>query len=345
MFKPNFHYTHNIVRNLTSIAEARSIILTAPLVPKWEVSLRRDALLRSAHASTSIEGNPLSLEEVTALAEGREVMARRKDREEVLNYIEALEGIPKLAEKKILTASDVLDVHRIVTKDTLERQEDEGSFRKRQVVVGNKITGEVVFTPPPPQAVVKLMEELLEWFNSPETNESDPVIEAGITHYEIVRIHPFMDGNGRTARVMASFVLYRRGFDVKRFFALDNYYDHDRRSYYHALAGVDQNTLDTTQWLEYFSEGVATSIKAVKDKVIGLSKGIKFLKDKGQRALTERQMKIVEKMVNKGEITNREVREMFGISNRAALDEILKLLNLKIIKQIGEGRSTRYVLV
>ncbi|MCX6339887.1 MAG: hypothetical protein NTX71_08210 [Candidatus Aureabacteria bacterium] len=150
MFKPNFHYTHNIVRNLASIAEARSIILTAPLVPKWEVSLRRDALLRSAHASTSIEGNPLSLEEVTALAEGREVMARRKDREEVLNYIEALEGIPKLAGKKILTASDVLDAHRIVTRNTRERPEDEGSFRKRKVVVENRITGEVVFTPPPP---------------------------------------------------------------------------------------------------------------------------------------------------------------------------------------------------
>lgn len=87
MFKPNFRYTHKIVKNLTLIAEARAVVLSAPLIPKWEVSLRRDAFLRSAHSSTAIEGNPLSFEEVSALAAGRDVMARRKDKQEVLNYL------------------------------------------------------------------------------------------------------------------------------------------------------------------------------------------------------------------------------------------------------------------
>lgn len=345
MFKPNFSYTDKIVRNLTLISEARAIILNAPLVPKWEVSLRREALLRSAHSSTAIEGNPLSLEEVTALAAGRDIMVRRKDKQEILNYLEALERVPEFAKKTIFTAEDFLKIHMTVTKDTLENPEDEGAFRDRQVFVGNRFTGEIIFVPPPTEQVSQLVDAFLDWFNSGESNEIDPVIEAGVTHYEMVRVHPFIDGNGRTARIMATLVFNKRGFDVKRFFALDDYYDQDRRAYYTALRSVDQNTLELTGWLEYFTDGVAVSVKAVKDKVIGLSKDIKFLKERGQIALTERQMKIMERVMEKGEVTNRDIRNMFNISNRAALDEISKLLKLKVIKEMGKGRSTRYVLV
>jgi Fic family protein len=188
------------------------------------------------------------------------------------------------------------------------------------------------------------VEEFLEWFNSEEANEIDPVLEAGLAHYELVRIHPFVDGNGRTARVMASIVLFKRAFDIKRFFALDDYYDKDRRAYYAALKTVDQGSLDLTGWLEYFTEGVAVSLKAVEDKVIGLSQDIKFLKERGQIALTDRQVKIVERIIDKGSITNREIREMFNLSNRGALDEIQKLMNLKVIKSSGKGRSIRYKL-
>ena len=109
MFSPNFQYTDKIVRNLTLIAEARAIILNASLVPKWEVTLRRDALLRSAHSSTAIEGNPLSLEEVTDLAAGRDIMVRRRDRQEVLNYLEALEKVPELSKKVPFSSEDIIN--------------------------------------------------------------------------------------------------------------------------------------------------------------------------------------------------------------------------------------------
>ncbi len=344
MYKPNFHYTNEIVRNLTLIAEARAIVLNAVLVPKWEVSLRRDALLRSAHSSTAIEGNPLSLEEVSDLAAGRSITAKRKDKQEVLNYIEALEEIPNFAEKIPFTADDFLKIHKIITRDTLEDPNDEGVFRDRQVFVGNRTTGEVVFMPPTTEQVSPLVGEFIKWFNSQKVNEIDPVIEAGITHYEIVRIHPFVDGNGRTARVMATLALFKRGFDTKRFFALDDYYDQDRRSYYEALKSVDQSTIDLTSWLEYFTQGVAISIKAVKERALSLSRDVKILKKKGQIALTERQMKIVERIMENGRITNREIREIFNISNRAVMDEISKLLRLKVIKSMGKGRSVHYIL-
>lgn len=144
---------------------------------------------------------------------------------------------------------------------------------------------------------------------------------------------------------MATLVLFRSGFDLKRFFALDDYYDHDRQAYYAALQTVDSEILDVTEWLEYFTDGVATSIKAVKEKVLGLSKDIKILKERGQIALNDRQMKIVEWIVNEGKITNRDIRNMFGISDNAALDEIRKLMNFDVIKREGEGRSVHYILI
>jgi len=345
MLKPNFRYTDKIVNNLTKIAVAREVILHSPLIPKWEVTLRREAIIRSAHSSTAIEGNPLSLEQVSALAAGREITVRRKDRQEVLNYLEALEKIPKFAERNPFLPEDLLEVHKIVTKETLENPEDEGVFRNRQVFVGNRITGEVIFMPPPTEQVPHLVNEFLEWFNSTVVKEIDPVIEAALAHYELVRIHPFIDGNGRTARIMATLVFYKRGFDVKRFFALDDYYDQDRRSYYAALNNVDQRTLDLTGWLEYFTNGVAVSIETVKNKVIGLSKDIKLLKEKGQVALTERQMKIVEKIIEKGAITNREMREVFGLSDEGVRKEITKLIKLGVVKRKSKGRSHHYILV
>jgi len=344
MFKPNFRYTNKIVRNLTAIAASRAFILNAPLIPKWEVSLRIEAKLRSAHSSTAIEGNPLSLDEVSDLAAGRDIMVGRKDKQEVLNYLKALDMVPDFAKRNHFTVKDFLKVHKIVTDKTLENPEDEGVFRNRGVFVGNRFTGEVVYRPPSTDKVPLLVDSFLNWFNSKEVIKIDSVIHAGITHYEIVRIHPFIDGNGRTARVMATLVLYKRGFDVKRFFTLDDYYDNDRSSYYEALKNVNQKTLNLTGWLEYFTDGVAVSIRAVKDKVIGLSRNIKFLKERGQIALTERQMRIVEEIIEKGKITNREMRQIFNISDEAVRKEINKLIKLGVLKSEGKGRSAYYAL-
>ena len=345
MFTPNFRYTHKIVNNLTAIAKARAVILNAPLIPKWEVSLRREALLRSAHSSTAIEGNPLTLEQVSELAAGRDIMVRRKDKKEVLNYLEALEKIPEFAERKPFKFSDLLELHKLITRDTLENPADEGSLRNQQVAVVNGATGQIIFMPPPTDRVGALVEEFLEWFNSEEVNEIDPVIEAGLAHYELVRIHPFVDGNGRTARVMASIVLFKRAFDIKRFFALDDYYDKDRRAYYAALKTVDQDSLDLTGWLEYFTEGVAVSLKAVEDKVIGLSQDIKFLKERGQIALTDRQVKIVEMLLQNEKLTIGQVKDLFGFSRQMALKEMTKLVELGVIRLKGRGRGAYYELV
>ncbi len=103
MFKPIFRYTNRIVRLLTRISAAREVILNSPLIPRWEVALRREAIIHSAHSSTSIEGNRLSLEQVSDLAQGREVMATRKDKLEVLNYLRVLGNLGKLTKGEKIT--------------------------------------------------------------------------------------------------------------------------------------------------------------------------------------------------------------------------------------------------
>lgn len=344
MFNPNFNYTHKIVNNLVEIASSSEAVLNSYLVPKWEVSLRRDALIRAAHASTAIEGNPLTLEEVSQLAQGRKVMATRKAEQEVLNYLKVLENIEKYQEGGKITGKIILKLHKDVTKKTLENPEHEGRYRELQVYVGSRITGEVVFMPPTPEEVPDLMNEFTEWINSNESHNIDPVIVAGLSHYEFVRIHPFVDGNGRTARALATLILNLREFDIKKFFALDDYYDSDRTAYYNALKSVDQKTLDLTQWLEYFTGGVLLSISKVKEKVVRLSLEGHKKAARGQVALTEKQSKIVEHILSKGRITSAEIQNMFKISRQAVHKELVKLIELDLIEQKGAGKAIYYII-
>ncbi len=345
MFKPNFKYTNKTVKLLTRISAARETILNSPLIPKWNVTLRQEAIIHSAHSSTSIEGNRLSLEQVSELARGREITATRRDKQEVLNYLDVLKNIKNLIKDNFITERDILNIHRMVTKNTLNNLSDSGVYRNRYVVVANRVTGEVFFRPPQNLEVPGLVKDLLRWINSKESKELDPVIESGIVHYEFVRIHPFVDGNGRTARVLTALIIYLRGFDTNQFFCLDDYYDSDRSAYYKALQSVKPDILDLTNWLEYFTEGVNISTEAVKERIVRLSSK-RLRKAKGKQiTLTERQMRIIEFINQNGKISNRDVREMFKLSNRAALDEINKLLELQVLKSQGKGRVLHYIML
>lgn len=337
VFQPKFTYNHRIVNNLTKITQAREVILNAKIIPKWEISLRREALIRSAHSSTAIEGNKLTLEEVSQLALGRKIMATRKEKQEVLNYLNVLQNIQDYQNNGKVTEKLLLKLHKDITKETLDLPSDEENYRKVQVVVGNKFTGEVVFTPPKTEKVAQLTKALLEWIN--QEIELHPVLIAGLSHYEFVRIHPFVDGNGRTARALATLILYIRDFDIKRFFTLDDYYDSDRKAYYAALKSVDKTNLDTTQWIEYFTDGVLISINGVKKKILSLS----IKKSGPQIALTEKQIKIMEKIVANGKITSGEIQDMFKISRQAVHKELQKMIELGVIEPRGEGKAVYYI--
>ena len=344
VFKPNFKYTNKIVNDLTQIAVAHELILHSPFIPKWEITLRREAIIRSAHSSTAIEGNRLSLEQVSELAQGRQVTTTGRDKQEVLNYLKVLESINTLTDGKQITEKNLLRVNKMVTGGTLENPSDCGAYRNRYVVVMNQLTKEVMFRPPSNEEVPGLIMLLIEWLNSPQSQSLDPVVHAGIAHYEFVRIHPFVDGNGRTARVLAALILYLRGFDTKQFFCLDDYYDSDRPAYYRALRSVNQDTIDITGWLEYFVEGVRVSIAAVKERIIKLSSERLRKTQRGQIALTERQMKIVEWILQNQRITSEDMQTMFKITRQGVHKIIKELTEIGVIKIKGAGKATYYVL-
>jgi Fic family protein len=188
------------------------------------------------------------------------------------------------------------------------------------------------------------MQDYVQWLNSDKARRLDPVVMAGIAHYEFVRIHPFVDGNGRTGRVIAALILHLRGFDTKRFFCLDDYYDMDRSEYYKALRTVHPQKRDLTGWLEYFVEGVASSIDAVRERVVRLSVERVRTKKKGQIALTERQMRIVEFINKNGKISIGDMAGMFKVTRQAALKEVSKLVDMEIVKRQGRARASCYVM-
>ena len=348
MFNPNYKITNKILNHLTEITLARDVIEKARLVPKWEVSLRKDAVIHGAHSSTHIEGNSISLEEVSQLAIGREISAIRKDKQEVLNYLDILSNLEDYVPKNKFTKEWLLKIHKLLVKKTLNNLADEGSFRDRQVVVGRKESNGrtvVTFTPPKTDEVPELIQEFFDWLNNADKKNINPVLVAGITHYEIVRIHPFIDGNGRSARVIATVVFLISGFDTKRFFALDDYYDSDRMAYYEALKTVNPENLDITKWLEYFCEGVASSVNRIKERVLLLSKDKKANALLGQVSLTNRQMQIVEAISRTGSITSGQMQKMFKITPQAIHKETKKLIDMKVVKLIGSGRSAHYELV
>ncbi len=346
-FEPKYTITDKILNNISQIMVGREVIEHSKLIPKWELKLKKEARIHNAHSSTSIEGNKLTLEQVKALSENREVIATEKDKKEVLNYLKALDSIPEYAGKKAIDVKLFLKVHETVTIGTLREDKDCGVFRNRQVFVGRRIFDgtsfkEIVeYMPPETKDVPRLVAEFVEWLNSEKTKEINAVILAGIVHYEIARVHPFIDGNGRTARLMASLVMYKSGFDHRRFFALDDYYDENRSAYYAALKTAQISKGDITKWLEYFTDGVLYSINKVKDFIakMGLSPKI----EAGERIeLTQKQIKILERIKEKGKVSNKDLREMFDISRQAMLKEIYKLIDAKLIELVGKGRSAYY---
>jgi len=345
MFTPNFQRTDLLIEMLARIEVVRDRILRASIVPRWEAGLRREALVRSVHHSTSIEGNRLTLEEVTDLLAGRSVLAHLRDKQEVLNYAAVLRYIDRhfLSQEQPITEDTILHLHALVMKDVLPVDEI-GQYRRVPVVVAVSATGEVVYRPPDWEDVPRLMADFVAWLNSPEAAALMPVLEAGIAHYEFVRIHPFADGNGRTARVLATLILAQRGFDTKRFFALDEYYNQDRTSYYEALRSVDPQTQDLTEWLEYFVQGIAVEMVRVERRVAELTE-LYRVKKANQIALNPRQIRLLDYLrQGEGSVSNREYQGLFLVSKRTASNDLRELAAHGLLAIEGAGRTTRYRL-
>ena len=189
------------------------------------------------------------------------------------------------------------------------------------------------------------MADLVAWLNSPQANALMPVLQAGIAHYECVRIHPFVDGNGRTARALATLVLYKRGFDTKRFFALEEYYNVDRLSYYEALATADQSG-DLTEWLEYFVQGIAVEMVSLEQRITALGQIVQQAAGMEVAALglNTRQIRALELLLREPRLTTALYSQWNRVSCATAQRDLADLVARGLLQQRGVGRGTYYVL-
>ncbi|PJC80686.1 hypothetical protein CO009_01415, partial [Candidatus Shapirobacteria bacterium CG_4_8_14_3_um_filter_35_11] len=344
MFKPKYTLTNSIVNDLTTISECKSIIDHAKILPSAEIKLRRIALTRMSQSSTAIEGNQLNINQVEAIIAGKSIDASDRDIYEVKNYLTALKYIDKIAKtNRKTTVKTVLQIHKYVTQNTLSK-ESSGSFRKGPVYVVRHFMGlnkKVIYTAPSANLVIKLVSQLIEWLTSKETLNTNPVIIAGIVHQEIAAIHPFSDGNGRVARAISTLVLYKTGFDFRKLFALEDYYNLNRENYYNAINNGEKynKDKDLTNWLSYFVAGFKEEILSVKYKVQQISlKNIN--KNLPQMFLDDDQQKIIDFIDQIGKITTKDVYDILSIPQRTAQLKLLKLKKLNIIKQTGKGPSS-----
>lgn len=357
MFIPKYTITNRILRNIGVIDASREVILNSPLIPAWEAKFKKEALERTIHHGTHLEGNRLSFEEAQEVLDGREVLARERDIQEVINYRNVLKFLDELAVqikaegRYIITPEILFDVHRLVV-DKITIPEKSGSFRTRQVVLKNSLTGEVSYTPPPAAEVPYLIEDLLNWINADEILDIHPVLKAGIIHYELARVHPFVEGNGRTARALATLVMFLDGYDIRKLFSLEEYFDANPIDYYSTLQVVsnqqvlDSHERDLTPWLQYFIEGVAIELNKVKERVRRISMDAR-VKDKlgEQVTLNERQMLIMEYLHRHKQMQNKDFRKIFpDYSDDTVLRELRFLKQKGLIKKTGGTKMAVYVL-
>lgn len=357
MFISKYTVTNKILKNIGRIDAAREVILNAPLVPAWEAKFRKEAVERMIHHGTHLEGNPLTEEEVRDVLEGQEVVARDRDIQEILNYRNVLKFVDAIAlqigsgGRYQFTYETILEIHRLTTEKILP-PEVPGHFRIRQVVIKNTRTGEISYTPPPAAELPYLVEDLVNWINSDDARDTHPVIKAGIIHYELARIHPFSDGNGRVARAVATLVMFLDGYDIRKFFSLEEYFDENPLDYYLTLQAVsnqlvlDTHERDLTPWLEYFVEGVAVEMNRIKERVQRISIDAR-IKDKlgEQLMLNERQMMIMEYLHRHKAMSNKDFRKVFpDFSDDTVLRELKFLRQKGLIKKAGGTKKAQYVL-
>jgi Fic family protein len=350
MYAPKYTITNKILKYIGIIEACKEVIDHAPLLPYYEKAFQTDAMVRSVHHGTHIEGNELDLEQAEKVMMGQPIVARPRDIQEVINYRKVVEHIEKLQAKDTTVYVDedlIKTLHKMVIDKILDFSRS-GEYRTTQVVIKNSLTGEVTFTPPPAIAVPVQIQELISFINKTKADDIHPVLKSGSVHYELARIHPFVDGNGRVSRALSTFILFKEGYDIRKFFSLEEYFDYDAVRYYDSLQSVERNGGDLTDWLTYFTEGLAIELTKIKEKIekISVDSNLKERLGGTPILLSSRQLKIIEYIQKTGFLQNQVFKTLFPmVSEDTVLNELKGLMKAGIIRKSGSTKGAKYVMV
>lgn len=340
--KPKYTITNAVANALTRIERARGFLEAAKLSEDWIAGMQSRALILEAHHTTHIEGTHLTLAQAEKLWAGKSVPgADPDDKKELLNYRKAFDLVAEyLGSGAPITEGLVREIHKRLVQGVRGNKAAPGEYRKIQNYVINSKTKEVIYTPPAAHEVPILMRDLIDWLNGEK--ETNAVIMAGMAQFQLVHIHPFIDGNGRSARLLSTLHLFRTGYDFKKLFTISEYYDRDRPAYYRAIQSVRENDMDMTGWIEYFVEGLAVQLKEVQEKGERVIKQ-DVLEKKYQ--LSNRQQKALAFIMDNDSLTIQDFEKLCPRTTRRTLQRELKeMIEGGLLNQEGATNRRLYRL-
>ncbi len=333
---PRFTITNAIAAHLTAIERARGFLEAATLSEAWVQRMSQRALLLEAHHTTHIEGTQLTIEQAEQVWAGQTITADGDDVRELLNYRAAFQLVSEsLHHGDPLSEGLIREIHKRLVEGVRGESGQPGRYRLVQNFVANSATGTIVYTPPPAPEVPPLMRDLVQWLQ--QDSAIHPVLMAGIAQFLLVHIHPFVDGNGRTSRLLSTLCLYRSGYDFKRLFTISEFYDRDRSRFYQAIQGVRDADLDLTGWLEFFSEGLATQLQEIKERGVIAIRTEVVAREHG---LNQRQADILDLLVVQKRQSMEQIAGRFPEVTRRTLQRDMKIIiDAGLVREIGSGTN------
>lgn len=340
-WKPKYTITDKLLFTIREIGEAIGEIKGFNLTSKALAKLEIEARELSSFASTSIEGNPLPLTDVKHLLKTKKEHVRDTERE-VLNYNKALQNLYMAVRSNrfALNIKTLEKVQKQVVDDLMDNEVDCGNIRQAAVIIRNpRKLDEVVFIPPDAKDVPKLTKAMMSFIND-HLGKIDPIVLAGLFHRQCVIIHPFMDGNGRTTRLLTTAILGKSGLDLFEIFSFENYYNQNISRYFKAV-GLEgdyydlQDDIDFTSWLEYFADGILDELSRIRKALPDVTRP--------RPRLEPHHKQILDYISEHNSITQREYGNISDRSLAARKLDFEKLLNSDLIESRGTGRGTYYI--
>lgn len=346
MFEPVYVITPAIMRVLMEVEASRQAVIDLPINVEVLASLRETAQLATTHYSTQIEGNRLTLAQVGEALAGAHFPGRERDEAEVRNYYRALEHVEAIArEQRDITEDDLQRIHGFVMRG----RSTPSPYRDGQNVIRDSASGAIVYLPPEAHDVPVLMADLVVWANRELTSRELPApIVAAIAHYQYATIHPYYDGNGRTARLLTTLILHRTGYGLKGIYSLEEHYVRDLRGYYDSLAvGPSHNyymgraEAEITGFIDYFCRSMADAFAAVRAQAARAATRDSRDASPLLRQLDPRQRRLLELYRGRGVVTTAEIADHLGLSRRTVADLCRQWVTEGFLDLHDESRKSR----
>ncbi len=334
MYNPIFRITPYFLSLVDEASTLRAWIENSTLKVSWIPMLQKEAQIKSAHSSTSIEGNPLNLDQVQAIAQGANTNSPKNFEQEIRNHLISTRWIEKHA-KILLSEKNILNLHKTLMKKLLPETKCGKYKDKPNFIINGKNLR--IYTPPTPQKTPQLMKELISWLNAPSTSELHSIIVSAIFHHQFLSIHPFTDGNGRMARLLSAWILYQRDFDTQHIFCLDDYFALDRNKYYKKIQQARELDNNLTYWLDYIAEGIVETLKKVKLRIENLQ-----VSSKTKMLLSPRQEEILRVLKNASSLGVSDLQKKLHLTRTRINQIITPLIKSRLIQKQGRSRATRY---